>query len=150
MQNPRRLARIAALQGLYQLDLQREGEPLSLDDAMVLPGEEVELTSEMRDYARELVRETWAAREKYDGMITEVSKHWDVARMLVVDRHILRLALNELLERLDTPPRVIIDEAIEIGRDYGTKETPQFVNGVLDAIYKKHPSVRVARGEDQK
>ena len=80
-------------------------------------------------------------------MISEVSDHWEVSRMAVVDRNILRMAIYELVERPDVPARVVIDEAIEIAREFGDAETPQFINGVLDAVWKKHPACRVARGE---
>jgi transcription antitermination factor NusB len=80
-------------------------------------------------------------------MISEITDHWEVSRMAVVDRNVLRLALYELIEQPDVPARVVIDEAIEIGREFGDAETPQFVNGVLDAVWKKHPACRVARGE---
>jgi len=67
--------------------------------------------------------------------------------MAVVDRNILRLALYELLDQPDVPARVVIDEAIELGREFGDAETPHFINGVLDAIWKHHPACRIARGE---
>ena len=65
--------------------------------------------------------------------------------MAVVDRNILRLALYELTAQPDVPPRVVIDEAIEIGREFGAAETPQFINGVLDAIWKQHPDFQSFR-----
>ena len=80
-------------------------------------------------------------------MIAGVSDHWDVSRMGVVDRNILRPALYELVEQPDVPVRVVIDEAIEIGREFGEAQTPQFINGVLDAIWKREPACRATRGE---
>jgi N utilization substance protein B len=80
-------------------------------------------------------------------MIASASEHWDVARMGVVDRNILRLALFEMTERPEVPVRVVIDEAIEIGREFGDAETSSFINGVLDALWKNHPACHVARGE---
>jgi N utilization substance protein B len=68
--------------------------------------------------------------------------------MAVVDRNILRIALYELIEQPDVPVRVVFDEAIEIGKQFGTRETPQFINGVLDAIWKNHPACRIARGDE--
>ncbi len=109
--------------------------------------DEMNVTGEAAEYARRLVSSAWAKRDQYDSMISEVTDHWEVSRMAVVDRNVLRLALYELIEQPDVPARVVIDEAIEIGREFGDAETPQFVNGVLDAIWKKHPACRTARGE---
>lgn len=147
MKRSRHQARAVALQGLYQLDVQRI--PTDADVSALLEPVLVEMgvTGEAAEYARRLVSGAWARRDQHDRMIAEVTDHWEVSRMAVVDRNILRLALYELIEQPDVPARVVIDEAIEIGREFGDAETPQFVNGVLDAIWKKHPACRVARGE---
>lgn len=141
-------ARIVALQALYQLDVQRA--PLDVGIAEVLAPllQETGLSGELADYARILVAGTWSNRERYDAIIAGASSHWDVARMAVVDRNILRMAMFELIERLEVPTRVILDEAIEIGREFGAGETPQFINGVLDAIWKNDPTCRIARPQD--
>ena len=147
MKRPRHQARIVALQGLYQFDVQRADNGVDVHDALEPLLSEAELSCAPARYAETLARGVWSGRERYDQMITEVSKHWDISRMAVVDRNIIRLALYELIEQLDVPPRVVIDEAIELGREFGASETPHFVNGVLDAIFKNHPTCRIARGE---
>ena len=146
----RQQSRRAALQGLYQLDIQRIPADAGVAEMLAHPLAEAGLEGAAADHARKLAAGTWAASARYDEMLREASKHWDVARMPAVDRNILRLALHELLEHPDVPARVVIDEAIEIGREYGSAETPQFVNGVLDAIWKAHPAMKVARGEDER
>lgn len=136
------------MQGLYQLDVQR-AEPTAVTPELIdLLLQESELTGEPAQYGRELLAGTWKAHERYDQMIATSSSHWELSRMAVVDRNILRLALHELVERLDVPTRVVIDEAIELGREFGAAETPQFVNGVLDALLKQHPTCRIARAVD--
>ncbi len=134
-----------ALQGLYQLDVQRlpgDTDP----DIVVAPAiAEGHLLPEAADYARRLTGGTWQQRERYDKMIAEVSAHWDLSRMAVVDRNILRLALHEIVEHPEVPVRVIMDEAIEIGREFGAAESPQFINGVLDAVWKSNELCRIAR-----
>ncbi len=145
MIRPRHQARIVALQGLYQLDMQRAPASASIAEMLAPLIAEAELTGEAADYARQLTSAAWAGHERYDQMIAGVSAHWEVSRMAVVDRNILRLALHELLNQPDVPVRVVIDEAIELGREFGEAETPQFTNGVLDAIWKHHPACRVAR-----
>ncbi|MBI4578391.1 MAG: transcription antitermination factor NusB [Planctomycetes bacterium] len=138
-------ARTVALQTLYQLDIQRL--PADADVAPLISPllAETDLPADMAAYARRLAAGTWTAREHYDAMISSVSNHWDVARMAVVDRNVLRLSLYELIEQPDVPIRVAIDEAIELGREFGAAETPQFINGVLDAVWKQHETCRSAR-----
>ncbi len=146
---PRHLARVVSLQSLYQLDVQKL--PTSAATATIVDpvAREAELSPEGTDYARRLTAGAWSTHERFDQMIAGVSAHWDVARMAVVDRNILRLALYELIEQPDVPARVVIDEAIELGREFGDAETPQFINGVLDAIWKTHPACRIARGDEK-
>ena len=145
MKKHKHQARIIALQGLYQLDVQRL--PPAADLAPVLGPllAETGAPPEVADCARQLTAGTWTNRERYDAMITSVSNHWDVSRMAVVDRNILRLALHELIDDPDVPVRGVMDEAIELGREFGAAETPQFVNGVLDAVWKQHETCRIAR-----
>ncbi len=145
MSRARHQARTVALQGLYQLDVQRAAIDGQIAETVAPLVAEAELAPEAAEYARRLTAGAWAAHERYDEMIAGVSTHWDVSRMNIVDRNILRLALYEILEQPDVPVRVIIDEAIELGREFGEAETPQFTNGVLDAIWKNHPACRVAR-----
>ena len=78
-------------------------------------------------------------------MLASAASHWDVSRMAVVDRNILRLALYELIEQPEVPARVVIDQAIELGREFGAADTPQFINGVLDAVWKQDPACQTAR-----
>jgi transcription antitermination factor NusB len=137
----------ARLQGLYQLDIQRAPSDVDAVGCLLPIIEEAGIANEAAEYARQVTAGAWAKREQYDRMITEVSDHWEVSRMAVVDRNILRMAIYELVERPDVPARVVIDEAIEIAHEFGDAETPQFINGVLDAVWKKHPACRIARGE---
>ena len=84
-----------------------------------------------------LVRGTTANQTKSDQVISQFAEHWDLERMAVVDRNILRLAVYELLWTADVPPKVAINEAIEIAKKFGTKESSRFINGVLDRIHKE-------------
>ena len=145
MKRARHQARTVALQGLYQLDVQRA--PDDADVAEVLAPWIAENGPEgaAADYARQLAAGAWRERSRYDRMLGEVADRWDVSRMAVVDRNILRIALYELIEQPDVPVKVLMDEAIELGREFGEADTPHFINGVLDAIWKKHPACRIAR-----
>lgn len=102
------------------------GEPL--EDSSQAVAEPV------REFAEDLVRGVAENLEKIDGLIGEFSTNWSLERMARVDLAILRMATYELLGHLDVPVSVIINEAVEIGKRYGTKETPSFVNGILDRI----------------
>ena len=143
MNQTKHQARTIALQGLYQLDVQKLPPDADVAPLLVsLIAEAQPLPPEATGYARQLAAGTWLSREKFDAMIASVSNHWDVSRMAVVDRNILRLGLYELIEQLDVPVPVIMDEAIELGREFGAAETPQFINGVLDAVWKQHETWR--------
>ncbi len=145
MKKQKHQARIIALQGLYQLDMQRAAADADVVQVISPLLAEEPVPPEVATYARQLAAGSWVGREKYDAMIASVASHWDVSRMAVVDRNVLRLALYELVEQPDVPVRVIMDEAIELGREFGAAETPQFINGVLDAVWKQHETCRIAR-----
>lgn len=145
MKKQKHQARIIALQALYQLDVQRLPEDADVVPLIAPLLAEGEYDHEVGGYARTLAAGTWTGRAKFDGMIASVSAHWDVSRMAVVDRNILRLALYELVEQVDVPVRVVFDEAIELGREFGAAETPPFINGVLDAVWKQSETCRIAR-----
>ena len=85
-------------------------------------------------WAEERARAIWACRKRLDERISGSAKRWSPERMQVVDRSILRVGAFELTEGVDVPAAVAIDEAIEIARVFGGKESPGFVNGVLDGL----------------
>ena len=87
-------------------------------------------------FAEELFRGVMNDVEKIDERITRHAAHWKISRMPVVDRNILRIAVHEMLTT-DTPPAVIIDEALELARKFSAEESVQFVNGVLDAVRRE-------------
>jgi N utilization substance protein B len=93
--------------------------------------------SEIRGFAEELVLGVHAERRELDRWIIGSAEHWRIERMAVVDRNVLRMAVHELVHDPDTPDAVIIDEAIEVAKKYGSEESGSFVNGVLDAIRKR-------------
>jgi N utilization substance protein B len=88
-------------------------------------------------YAKNLVEKTLEAKERIDALLSNHTANWDLKRMTVIDRNILRMAVAELLFFKDTPFKVVIDEAVEIAKLYGTDDSGKFVNGVLDSVYKE-------------
>jgi len=129
----RRKAREKALQILFQLDFRD-------DDIDVICSEYWSGNrsgDKVREFADRLVRGTHANCEKIDRLIGSTVEHWSMERIASVDRAILRCATYELLYMPDIPPKVTINEAIEIAKTYGTEESSRFINGVLDRIREK-------------
>lgn len=129
----RRQARILAMQALCQLDVLAEDFIPQLDGFLTDESSD----PAVRGYARDLVRDAWQDRQSLDRAIQDVAEHWDLNRMAPVDRNIMRVAVCELLHRPDIPRRVAINEAVEIGKIFGTAESPAFINGILDAANTK-------------
>jgi N utilization substance protein B len=110
-------------------------------------------TDETREIAERLVKGASKERKEIDEAITGASKNWRFERIAAVDKNILRLAVYELMRELQTPSSVILDEAIELAKRFGEKDSPPFVNGVLDAINRtvrpfeaKAPTARSHKG----
>jgi len=122
------------MQVLFQWDA-RKNTPAESIDAFYgsLSSDEGEPVTKRDPFLEKLVHGTVAEIAAIDGQITKHAEHWRLERMPAVDRNILRLAVYELLHT-DTPPPVLIDEAIELARRFSGKESVQFVNGVLDAV----------------
>ncbi len=95
---------------------------------------------EEESFARALFEGTVKEAAALDGLLRRHTEHWRLERMAAVDRNILRLALYELIHEPDTPPAVVINEALEIARRFSERDSVQFVNGVLDAIRKSLPA----------
>jgi transcription antitermination factor NusB len=128
----RRQSRIMAMQALCQLDVMGQDFLTQLDE--FLTDESPDAAA--RDYARTLVNDAAENIDTLDAAIQTCSQHWELKRMAGVDRAILRMSACELAHQSDVPPKVVIDEAIEIAKLYGTADSPAFINGVLDAILK--------------
>lgn len=90
----------------------------------------------LRDFTQRLVSGTLENRDDLDAIISKQADHWRLARMPIVDRNILRLALFELLHEPSTPRPVVIDEALEIAKRFSTPRSSQFINGILDGVLK--------------
>jgi N utilization substance protein B len=126
-------ARQIALQILFQFDSQ--GEVDKEMAAQAADGGSDDLDTRQR--ALTMAQGAWENREVSDQWIERVAPQWPPRRQPGVDRNILRLAIWELTHA-DTPHKVIIDEAIELAKNFSTENSPSFVNGVLDAVVKEH------------
>lgn len=105
---------------------------------------EHEAELEVKTFAEGLVEGVMKQRAALDGIIAGSAEHWRIERMAVVDRNILRVAVYELAWLPDTPPVVILDEAIEVGKKFGSDQSGSFINGILDAVRKRIESGEVA------
>ena len=126
----RRKARELAVQLLYQHDLAK----IAPEEALSLFWEHYPANAEVREFCTQLVVGTLDRLAIIDELLSEASENWSLTRMSVVDRNILRLATYELLDRLDIPPSVSLNEAIDIAKKYSTPDAAVFINGVLDRV----------------
>jgi N utilization substance protein B len=134
----RRRAREAALQILYQWDIGRTDVGRAIEtyfghqwpDAQPAP-------EEVKAFGSALARDTVARLDAIDAMVADTARNWRPERMAVLDRLILRMAVCELMRDPDTPPAVVINEALELARTFSTEDAVKFINGMLDAIRKK-------------
>jgi N utilization substance protein B len=135
-------ARERAVQALYQIDV----AATDLDEALSRFWKSFEpVEREVMDLAEALVRGVARSRREIDDAIEAVSTNWRIDRMARVDRNVLRLAVHELLHRPDVPVKVVLNEAIELGKKFGSESSGAFINGVLDKIAAGLPPAR--RGE---
>lgn len=131
----RRKGREIAIQMLYEMEMKGTEPRVILD--LYWKGHEEETSEEIRRFATDLLEGTYRNRKEIDQIIEKHSLHWRLARMAVVDRNILRLAVYELLYLHDIPTNVILNEAIEIAKRFGTEESGSFINGILDKVGKE-------------
>jgi len=131
----RTLARDLALKFLYQIDITRDAESGELE---FFWQNQEEVESSVKEFAETLIKGVAGKLDEIDKNISRFADNWELRRMAVVDRNILRLGTFELLYRHDVPPTVCINEAIELAKRFGDAESAKFINGILDAIYKAH------------
>lgn len=144
----RRLARELALQSLYQIEMNETApseaivhvvEEARTEDEAKLTKERDQISS--RD-VEELVEGTLRYKQQIDHLLEDYLKGWQMDRLSRVDREILRLAAYEMIYREDVPPKVVVNEAIEMAKHFGTEESGKFVNGVLGKMIKDLENIR--------
>lgn len=132
MARDRRQSRILAMQALCQWEVQQDATPEALADFF----DAREAEADDARYATRLVQGYLNERDRIDKSIAQAAIGWDLARISLVERNVMRVALVELGGD-EVPPKVVLNEAIEISREYGGKDSPRFVNGILDEIHKR-------------
>jgi transcription antitermination factor NusB len=135
-------ARELAMQGLYQLDVQGPGAFEFLDEFFI----EADTDDFVRRLAGDWTKGTWENLKQCDELIVASTIKWQFKRLSPVDKSILRLAVYQFTRCPDVPPKVAINEAIELAKKYSTDKSPGFVNGVLDAILRRLTTCDSRRG----
>lgn len=125
-------ARIFALQILYQIDIMQDNYINCLNNFWLNLDSPAE--DEIKNFTVELVKGIIANLDAIDKKIAEYATNWQIRRMAVIDRNVLRLSCYELVFRRDIPPKVSINEAVELAKKYSGPEAGKFVNGILDKI----------------
>ena len=139
-------AREVALQILYQDDLNPGHNPAQTDEFL----ENRLLSAELKQFARSLVAGVRRNRSELDLLLSQTADHWSLGRMAATDRNVLRLGAYEILYA-ETPDRVAINEAVELAKRFGSRQSAQFVNGILDRLLVGHdvpPDPPPARSEE--
>ena len=129
----RRRTRAIALQVLYEIDSVAHDSANILDSRI----EDMSLSPSAEGFARSLVEGILANLQSIDTTITEFAPSWPLSQMAIVDRNILRMAIYELLVSKETPHKVVINEAVELAKVFGTESSPKFVNGVLGSVMEE-------------
>lgn len=132
----RRLAREIAVQSLYQMEMNEVEAQEAVTMLLSEAGGENESEVELKDigtpeFVLELVNGVWTRKSEIDSLLGDYLKGWQISRLSRVDRQVLRLAAYEMIYRDDAPPKVVVNEAIELAKHFGTTESGKFVNGVL-------------------
>ncbi|PIQ97603.1 MAG: transcription antitermination factor NusB [Nitrospinae bacterium CG11_big_fil_rev_8_21_14_0_20_56_8] len=131
----RRSSRELALRFLYQAEFNPEDLDEQLEEFLDRTG----AMDEIKTFTRDLVYNVVRRKAEIDALIQKFSDNWSLDRMTVIDRNILRLGTSELLYCSNIPPKVAINEAVEIAKKYGSADSPDFINGVLDQVFKSSP-----------
>ncbi|MFC1514646.1 transcription antitermination factor NusB [Candidatus Omnitrophota bacterium] len=126
-------ARQSALQILYQTEVARIPHQEAVQDYFASNA----FGPPHQDFTAQLVSGVSSRLEALDEVITRYAKNWQISRMAVVDKNILRMGVYELLHVEDIPPKVTINEAVELAKKFGDLDSPKFINGILDSIFRK-------------
>lgn len=134
----RTLARESALKILYAIDITKETPDACIDNFWL---SQDKAEPQVKIFADALVLGVCHNKDRIDKLITEHATNWQLDRMAVIDRNILRFGAYELMFMDDIPPKVAINEAIDIAKKYGDKDSGKFVNGILDKINKEKAKI---------
>lgn len=143
MRGRRSRARESALKILYQLDITRDPP----EEGLKIFFRNHHVPVDSKPFITALVEGTAGRMPRIDELLSQHATNWSLHRMAIVDRNILRLGVFELLFSDETPPKVVINEAVEMAKRFGSPDSGKFVNGVLDSIHKGEKAAAPAAGE---
>ena len=124
----RRKARELALKFLYQTEFNSNSPDSELNSFC----DRANVSEEVQNFTQALIKNILFHKKEVDELLEKISANWSPDRMAVIDKNILRLGICELLFDPAAPPKVVINEAVEIAKKFGTEESPDFINGILD------------------
>jgi len=131
-------ARGIALQALFEIDLVHH----PMGDVLKYRLEETSLDERLSDFVRQIVTGVWPITKKLDQFISEHAPEWPLEQVAIIDRNILRIALWEFAVQGDTPIKVVINEAVELAKTFGSDSSPRFINGVLGSLAAQHNEIQ--------
>lgn len=128
----RHYARIVAFQALFEADFVNSRSVEKIIERYI---KNLKLKGENVDFAKSLATKTISKRNGIDAAIEKFAPEWPINQVAIVDRNILRVAICEL-EEMDTPPKVVINEAVELAKSFGSQTSSKFINGVLGSVFR--------------
>lgn len=138
MASNRHLGRIVAMQTLYEFDFRGgEAEGADLEEILNRNLGEYDQNIDDKDFVKKLVHEVSSRQAEIDGIITPAAPEWPIEQIAKIDKAILRIGVYELAVERNVPPKVAINEAVELAKAFGGENASKFVNGVLGTIYRK-------------
>lgn len=139
MASNRHLGRIVALQTLYEVEFRQDCNDKALDTEEVLERniQRYEETIDDKKFIRTLVAGTLKKTKELDGVIAPIAPDWPINQIARIDRNVLRMAIWELKYGKDAPPKVVINEAVELAKAFGGDNSSKFINGVLGTVFKQ-------------
>jgi N utilization substance protein B len=142
----RRSAREAALESLYEYEI----NPISIEEQLQNLATKKRLSTKSAEYAKALIKGVVEKRDEIQRWLRISSYNWDPERMAVIDRLILELGTYELMDQVDVPFKVVINEWIEVAKKYSNGKSPKFINGVLGRIAANLRTEEVANGSKKR
>ena len=126
-------ARQSCLQILYQIEITRITPFEAIEDYFL----ESKFSFQHKEFTEFLVKGVCSHTINLDEIISKYAKNWEISRMAIVDKNILRIGVFELIYAEDIPPKVTINEAVELAKKFGDLDSPKFVNGILDSVFRR-------------
>ena len=140
MASNRHLGRILALQTLYEYDFRHDcnDENLHLKEVLILNIDRYSKTVEDHVFIKDLVNGVARSEADLDSVLQPIAPEWPISQIARMDRLVLRMSLYELLSGDDVPPKVVINEAVELSKSFGGENSSKFINGVLGTVLRKY------------